>query len=105
APDPERLLADLRAELADEHLVVALDVLAHQAALAPTYSPEVFDGDLVYFHASQGKPQGAPAGHAWRPWITGRITSYDNDCTHHAMMQPDHIAPIGKVIAARISPE
>ncbi|NBE56127.1 hypothetical protein [Streptomyces boluensis] len=48
---------------------------------------------------------GDPAGHAWRPWITGRVTSYDNDCTHHAMMQPDHIAPIGKVIAARISPE
>ncbi|MDI3405128.1 amino acid adenylation domain-containing protein [Streptomyces cavernicola] len=105
APDGTRLLAELQAELADEHLVAALDVLAHQASLAPTYHPEVFDGDLVYFHASRGKPSGAPAGQAWRPWITGSITSYDNDCTHHTMMQPDHIAPIGKVIAARISAE
>ncbi|MFM9368555.1 amino acid adenylation domain-containing protein [Streptomyces sp. Da 82-17] len=100
--DRSRLLAELQAELADEHMIAATNVLAHQAALAPTYEREVFDGDLLYFHAGRGKPADAPTGEAWRPWVTGRITSYAYDCTHHAMMQPDHIAPIGQILTERL---
>lgn len=88
--------------LDEEHLAAVGAVLAHSATLLPTFTEGTFDGDLVYFHAAHGKPEHAPTGRAWRPWVTGRILSHETACTHHAMTQPEPLAEVGRVLTDRL---
>ncbi|MEV0122260.1 amino acid adenylation domain-containing protein [Streptomyces sp. NPDC050703] len=90
--------------LDEVHLKAATALISHHATLLPTFTEGVFDGDLVYFHATRGKPDTAPTGRAWQPWVTGRITSHDTACTHHAMTQAENIALTGTVLTQRLLP-
>lgn len=90
--------------LDEAHLQAATALISHHATLLPTFTAGVFDGDLVYFHATRGKPDTAPTGRAWQPWVTGHITSHDTACTHHAMTRAENIALTGTVLTARLLP-
>ncbi|WP_369213262.1 amino acid adenylation domain-containing protein [Streptomyces flavofungini] len=90
--------------LDEVHLKAATALISHHATLLPTFTEGVFDGDLVYFHATRGKPDTAPTGRTWQPWITGRITSHDTACTHHAMTQAENIALTGDVLTEALVP-
>ncbi|WP_232626585.1 non-ribosomal peptide synthetase [Streptomyces alfalfae] len=101
----EALRASYAEHALDEtHLKAATALISHHATLLPTFTEGVFDGDLVYFHATRGKPDTAPTGRAWQPWVTGRITSHDTACTHHAMTQAENIALTGTVLTDRLLP-
>ncbi|CAM5410501.1 Non-ribosomal peptide synthetase OS=Streptomyces alboniger OX=132473 GN=CP975_03200 PE=4 SV=1 [Streptomyces alboniger] len=101
----EALRASYAEHALDEtHLKAATALISHHATLLPTFTEGVFDGDLVYFHATRGKPDTAPTGRAWQPWVTGRITSHDTACTHHAMTQAENIALTGDVLTERLVP-
>ncbi|WP_447034996.1 amino acid adenylation domain-containing protein [Streptomyces sp. DSM 118878] len=102
---PAEALASYAEHTLDEvHLKAATALISHHATLLPTFTEGVFDGDLVYFHATRGKPATAPTGRTWQPWITGRITSHDTACTHHAMTQAENIALTGSVLTERLAP-
>ncbi|MCB5908238.1 non-ribosomal peptide synthetase [Streptomyces pinistramenti] len=77
-------------------------VFTHTVELLPTFTESVFDGDLLYFHATHGKPAHAPSGEVWRPLVTGRIESRDVACTHNAMTQAAPLAHIGRELAAHL---
>ncbi len=49
------------------------------------YTPELFDGDMTVFWAAA---DGVESGRLdrWRPYVTGDITTYTVDCTHHEML-------------------
>ncbi|MFI7103506.1 amino acid adenylation domain-containing protein [Streptomyces sp. NPDC050161] len=85
--------------LGEHQRATATKVFANTVKLLPTFTESVFDGDLLYFHATQGKPAHAPSGEAWRPLVTGRITSHDVACTHNAMTQAAPLAHIGRELA------
>ncbi|MEC4018814.1 amino acid adenylation domain-containing protein [Streptomyces sp. H27-D2] len=85
--------------LGDHHAAAVTAVLTNSVKLLPTVVEGVFDGDLLYFHATQGKPAHAPTSEAWRPLVTGRIESHDVACTHHAMTQPAALAQIGRTVS------
>ncbi|WP_405754214.1 amino acid adenylation domain-containing protein [Streptomyces sp. NBC_01411] len=82
--------------LAEHHVAAMTSVLTNSVRLQPTFVEGVFEGDLLYFHATQGKSAQALTGEAWRPWVTGRIESHDIACTHHAMTQAAPLAHIGR---------
>ncbi|WP_242578310.1 thioesterase domain-containing protein [Streptomyces sp. MST-110588] len=87
----------------EEHRIAAItEVFAHSVKLLPTFVEGVFDGDLLFFHATQGKPAHAPDARAWRPLVTGRITAHDVACTHQAMTQAGPLAHIGRTLAAHL---
>lgn len=82
--------------LAEHHVAAMTSVLTNSVRLQPTFVEGVFEGDLLYFHATQGKSAQSLTGEAWRPWVTGRIESHDIACTHHAMTQAAPLAHIGR---------
>ncbi len=104
--DPARAAQLLRAEgLADftaDHLAAIADVLPASAHAARTHEPTAYDGDLLHFRATLGRPEGLPAADAWRPYVTGRIEAHDIATTHGRMTRPDELAQLGPVVRARL---
>ncbi|MBU3063590.1 amino acid adenylation domain-containing protein [Nocardia sp. NEAU-G5] len=59
---------------------------------ATGYQRPLFDGDMVYFHATVDSPEVmGPDG--WRPYVSGTITTYDVESTHCELTTP-HVLPI-----------
>ncbi|MEV4441928.1 amino acid adenylation domain-containing protein [Streptomyces sp. NPDC049577] len=88
--------------LAEEQVSAATATFRRYSALLPTRTSAVFAGDLLYFRAARETTSRESASRLWRPWVTGRITSYDIECDHAAMTQPAHAANIGRLLTARL---
>ncbi|TWP48426.1 amino acid adenylation domain-containing protein [Lentzea tibetensis] len=71
---------------------------AANARLMNNASPRVFDGDVLFFAARNGRPE------LWEPHVTGAVETHDVGCAHGAMTQPEPIAEIGQVLGTRLSP-
>ncbi|OBA85206.1 hypothetical protein A5662_04470, partial [Mycobacteriaceae bacterium 1482268.1] len=60
-------------------------------ALRRNHVPDVFDGDVVIFSATQaGDDQNDPCHpQDWRPYVAGDITVHPVDCGHDELMTPE----------------
>ncbi|GAA3169193.1 MULTISPECIES: non-ribosomal peptide synthetase [Streptomyces] len=65
--------------------------------------PRTYQGDMVFFSATQGKPADAPAPESWRDHLTGRLEVHDIACSHGEITQPEPIAWIGAVLAGKLA--
>ncbi|MGP3973161.1 thioesterase domain-containing protein [Streptomyces sp. 8N114] len=83
----------------DAQLTAVTRMLAHYAALRPTWAPAVHRGDAHYFRATETAPAHAPHPAAWHPHLTGHLTLHDIPCTHAAMGHPDAMASIGRLLS------
>ncbi|WP_234440699.1 non-ribosomal peptide synthetase [Streptomyces rimosus] len=88
--------------LGEDRLTAVTEVFTNSVKLLPTFSEGVFDGDLLYFHATENKPAHAPTADSWRHLITGHIENHDITCTHHAMTQAGPLARVGRVVGAHL---
>lgn len=61
-----------------------------------------FDGDLLFFHASERGPE-APDWQGWSPYVAGQIEKIDIASNHNTMSRPAPLAHIGRVLAARLA--
>ncbi|HEX9339286.1 MAG TPA: non-ribosomal peptide synthetase, partial [Pseudonocardiaceae bacterium] len=77
-------------------------VFADSLRLRATAEPDEFDGDLLFFRATEGRSPDAPEPDAWRPYLDGAIHVHDIDAAHGALTQPGPIDHIGAVIARHI---
>ncbi|MGW3471554.1 amino acid adenylation domain-containing protein [Saccharopolyspora sp. NPDC000995] len=89
--------AEAHPALGEKHLTALTTVLVNAAALLPTYTESVFDGDLLYFRATQAHH--VADGGEWLSRITGQVISHDIACTHHTITQAEPTAVIGRLIA------
>lgn len=74
-------------------------VASHNASacIRSGYRRPVYDGDIVYFHATvEGPPFFGPYG--WRPYITGLIHNHEIDVTHDELTAPDVLPIIARVL-------
>ncbi|WP_040791513.1 non-ribosomal peptide synthetase [Nocardia paucivorans] len=61
------------------------------------YRRPVYDGDIVYFHATvDSGPIFGPFG--WRPYVTGLIHNHEIDVTHNELAAPDVLPIIARVL-------
>lgn len=61
------------------------------------YRRPVYDGDIVYFHATVDSPPiFGPYG--WRPYATGLIHNHEIDVTHDELTAPDVLPIIARVL-------
>ncbi|WP_241268859.1 amino acid adenylation domain-containing protein [Streptomyces chrestomyceticus] len=88
--------------LGEDRLTAVTEVFTNSVKLLPTFSEGIFDGDLLYFRATEGKPAHAPTAETWRHLVTGHIENHDIACTHHAMTQAEPLARIGREVAAHL---
>ncbi|MFJ2664271.1 amino acid adenylation domain-containing protein [Nocardia fluminea] len=112
-PDDADTLPDLSAEQAAAELAGAGASLGsgltagqltrlHEAyadgvRLSHGYRPDRFDGDLLYFCATQGMTAFLDA-QMWRPFVTGRLVEHPVDTTHAQLTNADVVAHIGPIL-------
>jgi thioesterase domain-containing protein/acyl carrier protein len=81
------------------------NVVSNNAKLGMTFRPGVFRGDLLLFVAALGRPELLPASEApviWRPYIEGRIESYEVKTDHRSITQPEALSRIGPIISKKL---
>ncbi|BFU45410.1 amino acid adenylation domain-containing protein [Krasilnikovia sp. MM14-A1004] len=78
-------------------------VFAGNGALAAAHRPGRFDGDVLFFQATEGRRPGAPTPDAWRRYVGGRLQVHPVAARHGELTQPAPIAAIGEVIAAHLA--
>ncbi|WP_329579236.1 amino acid adenylation domain-containing protein [Kitasatospora sp. NBC_01250] len=69
----------------------------HNMKLVRGHRPGAFDGDALFFVATEGRPPQAPTADSWHAHVRGKVVSSDVPCSHTEMMEPHaltHIAPI-----------
>ncbi|HWO65607.1 MAG TPA: alpha/beta fold hydrolase, partial [Umezawaea sp.] len=101
---------DLRAALGeqvdalDDRQIAALGrVMANNGELHTAFAPSRFDGDVVFFHATEGKDDDFPTVAGWNPFLVGRVEVHDVPCRHGDMTTPAALDHIGPLLADRLS--
>jgi amino acid adenylation domain-containing protein len=85
-----------------DHLLDTMGrVGANNRTLMKDFDSPVYGGDMLYFHATQGKDWGSYAPH-WRPHVLGSIEEYDVDASHEYLHMPKAAGQIMRVIAGRL---
>ncbi|TQM28528.1 non-ribosomal peptide synthetase [Nocardia bhagyanarayanae] len=79
-----------------ERLYLDYQQLVRQAA---AYRPGVFDGDLLFFSSTSGRPGYAPNVDTWRPYVSGAIVDHQTGHEHNHLTRPEALAVIGPILA------
>ena len=88
------------ASLAVHEVTALTNAVANHLAIARRFVPATFDGDVVFFRATEGKPEGASTVDLWRRYVTGRMIVHDIDCAHLEMTDPVPLTEIGSTLAS-----
>ncbi|MEE1751002.1 amino acid adenylation domain-containing protein, partial [Streptomyces sp. SP18CS02] len=84
-------------------LVALAEVFSSNVRLRHEFVPERFDGDLLFFAATEGRSGPRPRPEDWRPYVAGRIDVHDLPCAHGDMTRPGALARIADVLTARLT--
>ncbi|MEU0922802.1 non-ribosomal peptide synthetase [Streptomyces malaysiensis] len=88
--------------LEERHVAALYEVFENNSRLARGHVPGTYVGDLLFFEATLGKPGNAPGPEAWAPFLEGSIERHPVESTHDDMTQPEPLAGIGRILAARL---
>ncbi|MFD7096137.1 AMP-binding protein [Streptomyces xanthophaeus] len=78
-------------------------IMHNSIRLQDTWSPPRVQGSLLHFTATDRLfTSGTPAA-AWKPYVTGRVTSHDVDCAHVDMFQPGPVQQIGRTLETALT--
>jgi thioesterase domain-containing protein len=88
------------APLADHEITALTGAVANHLAVGRRFVPGTFDGDVVFFRATRGKPEGAPTAELWQQHVAGSVIVHEIDCAHLEMADPVPLAEIGRVLAS-----
>ena len=58
-----------------------------------------FDGNMIHFVATQSGNEPSSAVNAWKTLVKGGVTCHEIDCDHLAMMRPEFLMEIGRLLA------
>ncbi|MEU7717504.1 amino acid adenylation domain-containing protein [Streptomyces tibetensis] len=88
----------------DEHqLASAVEVFSRNFRAQQEFSPEVFDGDLLFVTATGGRGADWPTAGDWQPYVTGAILRHQVDVDHGLMLtDPEALAAIGRCVSDRL---
>ena len=64
-------------------------------ALLREHVPDVFDGDMIIFSATQNGDDTDSDPRNWKPYVAGDITVHPVGCGHDEMMTPHSLAMYG----------
>ncbi|WP_261703175.1 amino acid adenylation domain-containing protein [Streptomyces rhizosphaerihabitans] len=91
------------ASLDEDQLVALLTAMSHNRHIVKDHVPGRFDGDLLFFLATEGRNEGAPMPDVWEQYVSGAVRWHAVDSTHTAMNQPGSLAQMGPVLAAALA--
>ncbi len=92
--------------LREETIMKMIDIFRNNVSLLRTHTPGRFDGNVVHFTATLGRPAAlADAQTAWQPFVLGTVEDHLIDCAHGGMMQVEPLSRIAQVVADQIAHE
>lgn len=91
------------AGLTERQIEVIVQIMINNAKLAVDFVPRRFDGDLLLFNSTIDRTEDNAGPGIWRPYIAGRIDSYEIATRHNRMTQAGSLAQIGPILAARLA--
>ncbi|MFI1826132.1 amino acid adenylation domain-containing protein, partial [Streptomyces sp. NPDC020412] len=94
--------SNLSAHLEPAQVRALIDVAADNLRLLADHRPGTFDGDVLFFTATEGRADGAPDAGAWAPHVGGALTDHPVHCEHLRMTEPATLRDIGAVVARRL---
>jgi amino acid adenylation domain-containing protein len=106
------LLGEHAEALDDRQIATVGRIMANNGDLARTCQPGKFDGDVVFFRATEGKDTAGkdtagkdtafPEVTCWDPFVGGRIELHDIACGHHEMTDPRALGQIQPILTAAL---
>ncbi|MFF7768766.1 alpha/beta fold hydrolase, partial [Streptomyces massasporeus] len=107
--DITRLLELIRTEssvlanLETEQVRGLVDIVINNIHLMDAYDPEMFDGDVLFFTATEGKVEDWMSYEAWVPYVKGQVENHLIACEHTEMTEPGPLREIGTVVSRALS--
>ncbi|NUS62494.1 MAG: amino acid adenylation domain-containing protein, partial [Saccharothrix sp.] len=88
------------ASLSEQHVMAIADTMLNNTRLSAEHVPDFFPGDLLLFTSTLDPRVATPE--AWRRYVGGVIENHDIVSRHHRMTQPESLAQIGPILAAKL---
>jgi nonribosomal peptide synthetase DhbF len=86
------------ASLTESQVIALLRTMSHNRHIVRQYVPKHFDGDVLFFLATEGRVDGAPTASVWDEYVSGTVESHPIAATHITMLAPRPLAEIGLVV-------
>ncbi|HET6711443.1 non-ribosomal peptide synthetase, partial [Amycolatopsis sp.] len=91
----ESFLTDMVGELKVSDLI---HVVSNNVEMSRRFTPGRFDGDVLFFNATEKRPEGLPEYGIWADYVTGTITKHDVACGHYEMMKRSAMAEVAQAL-------
>ncbi|MDR4228225.1 amino acid adenylation domain-containing protein [Bacillus mojavensis] len=87
----------------DESVILNLkNMYVNSVGILGSYKPKTFRGNVLFFRSTIIPEWFDPIEpDSWKPYIDGQIEQIDIDCRHKDLCQPEPLAVIGRVLAAK----
>lgn len=105
-PDPEVVRREVAAalpELTDAEAAATVETYLRSSRLLAEFTPERFDGDLLFFTAMTDRAADAHTAGSWRAHCTGRIVDIPVHTDHNGMTTEAGLAEVGSELAAALA--
>ncbi|MEV6133408.1 amino acid adenylation domain-containing protein [Streptomyces violaceusniger] len=89
--------------LSAAEIAALVQVFVDHDNLLKAFTPELFRGDLLLFHATRGKSPDSPVPGVWRPYVAGRTAVHHIDCDHGSMTRPEPMSRIASAITEHLA--
>jgi thioesterase domain-containing protein/acyl carrier protein len=74
----------------------------HLEAMA-RFVPGRFRGDVAFYLATEGRPDGAPSVDRWRDHVYGDIDVHEIRCTHWQLAEPGPLGEVARTLAGKLA--
>ncbi|WP_190126882.1 alpha/beta fold hydrolase, partial [Streptomyces inusitatus] len=80
-----------------------VDIVTNNIRLVEAHEPVVYDGDVLFFTATEGRIEDWMSHEAWTPHVNGRVENHPIACEHGEMANPGPLRRIGSLISQKLS--
>ncbi|CAO3566666.1 unnamed protein product [Mortierella alpina] len=80
-------------------------IFSNNISLAGHFKPAVYSGDIRFFRATAEEDANLIDPTCWIPYIRGNIEVHDVGCAHVEMDRSEHLAVVGRMVAAWLEKE
>ncbi|WP_370124307.1 amino acid adenylation domain-containing protein [Streptacidiphilus sp. MAP12-33] len=85
--------------ISDEESLRLARIFLNNSALKREHALGLFEGDALVLVAGKDRPETAPNGKNWRPYVTGEVAEAHLPCTHSDMVRPEMLEQAWSAIA------
>ncbi len=87
--------AEVLAGLEQDRLAAVDAVVRNNGWLIRSFTPDVYQGDMLLFKAAARREKPRGSAESWMPYVEGELLTYDVDRTHDEMTVPEALDAVG----------